>query len=462
MFDSEVYSERRKRLKKNMQKGLILFLGNGESAMNYADNAYHFRQDSTFLYYFGLDEPNLNALIDLDEGTEILFGDDFTMDDVIWMGGQRTMQEKARSVGVKDTASSESLESFIKTAAGRGRPIHFLPPYRADHFLMLQNLLETDPERIGKMASVELIKAVVEQRSAKSPEEIEQIEAAHAITYRMHTEAMRMARPGIYERDIAGAIQGIALSGGSGVSFPVIVTKNGEILHNHYHGNQLQEGDLLVNDSGAESVMHYAADITRTIPVSGRFSPKQREIYEIVLRAQDEAIKAIKPGAKYLDIHLLSAKVIAAGLKDLGLMQGNVDAAVANGAHALFYPHGLGHMMGLDVHDMENLGENYVGYGDELTRSKQFGLSALRLARTLQTDFVLTVEPGIYFIPALIEKWRSEKLHIEFLNYDNIAKYIGFGGIRIEDDVLVTKEGHRVIGQNAIPGTVAGVEDMCD
>ncbi|MQY56629.1 M24 family metallopeptidase, partial [bacterium] len=430
-----------------------------ESPMNYPANPYHFRQDSSYLYFFGLDFPSLAGVIDVDENRDIIFGNDVDIEDIIWMGFQPSMKERAGKVGVKETFPLAKLEETVQKAAQQGKKVHFLPPYRPETELKLSRLLGISPDEVKKNASVELIKAVVAQRSVKIKEEVEEIEKAHAVTYEMHTTAMKMAKPGIYERDIAGRIEGIALSLGSSVSFPIILTINGQILHNHYHGNMLEEGRLLVNDSGAESLLHYAADITRTIPVSGKFSQKQREIYEIVLSSQEVAIQSIRPDIKNRDIHLKTAKVIAEGMKGLELMKGDTDEAVQEGAHALFFPHGLGHQMGLDVHDMEDLGEDYVGYDEKTKRSDQFGIAYLRLAKELQPGYVVTVEPGIYFIPALIDKWKGEKKFTQFINYDKVEEYRDFGGVRIEDNVLVTEDGHRVIGKT-IPKTPEDIEKI--
>ena len=458
MFTKETYIKRREILKKKINEGLLLFLGNEESPMNYQDNPYHFRQDSTFLYYFGHNEAGLAAIIDLESGEEVLFGYDFVIDDIIWMGPQKSLREKAERVGLGKTRAIEELSTFIREAKQKGRTIHYLPPYRAEHIEKLRDWLDKDSTAIRSHVSKEFVKAVVEQRSLKDEQEIAEIEEAHAITREMHLAAMKMARAGIYERDIAGAIEGIALAKGNGVSFPVILSVRGETLHNHYHGNKLKEGDLVINDSGAESINNYAADITRTIPVGGVFNPKQKDIYETVLTAQISAIEAIAPGKPYLDIHLLAARIMAEGLKSVGLMRGNIEDAVMQGAHALFFPHGLGHMMGLDVHDMENLGEDYVGYDETVQRSTQFGLAYLRLAKKLQPGYVLTVEPGIYFIPALIELWEKEKKFTEYINYEKVKEYIGFGGIRIEDDVEVTKNGYRLIGKE-IPKKPEDIRD---
>ncbi|MBN2430418.1 MAG: aminopeptidase P family protein [Acidobacteria bacterium] len=459
MFDAATYASRRETLQQKISSGVALFPGNNESPMNYTANPYHYRQDSTFLYYFGLAMPGLAAVLDLDSGQAVLFGDDVEMEDIIWMGPQPTMAERARQVGVAEIRPSAELAAYIRQCLTTGRPVHFLPPYRAETALTLGRLLGIQPDHLKTYASVPLIQAVVAQRAVKTAEEIEQIEQALAVAYDMHTTAMRMAKPGVYEREIAGQAEGIALAGGGTVSFPIICTINGQTLHNHYHGNELREGRLLIMDAGAETEMGYAADITRTTPVGGKFNARQKEIYEIVLKAINTSIEAIKPGIKYRQVHLHAARIVAEGLKSVGLMMGDPAEAVAQGAHALFFPHGLGHMMGLDVHDMENLGENYVGYDADTTRSDQFGLAYLRLGRELEPGFVLTVEPGIYFIPALIDQWRKEGKCTQFIDYDKVETYKDFGGIRIEDDVLVTNTGQRVLGK-PIPKSVADVEAM--
>jgi Xaa-Pro aminopeptidase len=340
------------------------------------------------------------------------------------------------------------------------RKIHFLPPYREEQIAKYIAYLDMNRDVLLKKASIPLIKAVVEQRSVKIDEEIIEIEKAHAIAYDMHKAAMQMVKSGIYERDIAGNIEGIAIAAGGYVAFPVILSRHGEILHNHYHGNLLRDGDMVINDSGAENSMHYASDITRTIPVSGKFSVQQKEIYEIVLKAQNESIAASKPGVKNKDIHLKAALIITEGLKELGIMRGDTQEAVKKGAHALFFPHGLGHMMGLDVHDMENLGEDYVGYDREVKRSDQFGLAYLRLGKKLQSGYVITIEPGIYFIPELIRTWQKEKKFGEFIAYERLDNYIEFGGIRIEDDIVVTNDGSQIIGK-PIPKSIEEVEEIC-
>jgi Xaa-Pro aminopeptidase len=459
MFEKHIYTERRKNLLETFDSGLILFLGNDESPSNYSGNTYPFRQDSTFLYYVGLDIPGLAAVIDADSNTTTLFGTDFSIDDIVWMGPQPKVNQLAESSGITESESIENLHSSISNAVKQGRKIHYLPQYRNEHFFMMGSLLGIKPERVNDYASTKLIKEVVKQRSIKAKEEIEEIDKAVDIAYRMHTAAMKMIKPGMTERKIAGMIEGIAYSMGAGLAFRPIVSINGQTLHNHSHDNTIQEGSLLVNDSGAETESHYASDITRTIPASGTYSDKQKEIYQIVLNSQMRAIEAVSPGVSNKDLHLLSAKSIVDGLSSLGIMKGNPDESVQKGAHALFFPHGLGHMMGLDVHDLEGLGEDYVGYDDNYSRSDQFGLAYLRLAKALATGNVFTIEPGIYFIPELIDKWKSENKFPEFINYERLEDYRSFGGIRIEDDILVTSDGYRILGK-AIPKTIQEVEEL--
>jgi len=457
MFDAKTYVKRRDLLKTQVASGLALFLGNEESPMNYPANTYPFRQDSSFLYFFGLDTPGLAGVIDIDENKEILFGDDIGLEDIIWMGYLPTLKERAVRVGVKQTAPLKDLEGIVQQAVQKGRPIHYLPPYRTDNLLKIHSLLGIPPHEAKARSSLELVKAVIGQRSLKSEEEVAQIEIALKTTYKMYISAMHLAQPGVFEKDIAGRIDGLAIAEGGSTAFPTILSVDGQILHNQSHENRLRKGRLLVVDAGAQSPMHYATDITRTIPVGGKFTARQKEIYEVVLAGQESAIKAIKPGIMYKDIHLQTARIMASGLKAVGLMKGDVDEAVSQGTHALFFPHGLGHMLGLDVHDMENLGENYVGYDESVKRSDQFGLAYLRMAKKLEPGHVMTVEPGIYFIPPLIDKWKAEKKGFPFIAYDKLETYRDFGGIRIEDDVLVTKQAGRVLGR-PIPKKPAKVE----
>jgi Xaa-Pro aminopeptidase len=459
MFESKVYTDRRNKLRSLVSEGIILLPGNKEASMNYPANTYHFRQDSTFLYYFGLNQPDLIGILDIDEDKDILFGNDVDIDDIIWMGPQPSMKERGMLVGITNTSPLDRAKDYIHAAIAKGRKVQIVPPYRGKTLIQLEELLGVHHSDVKNFINQDLQKAIISMRAIKDELEIAEIEKAIDTAYLMHTTAMKMAMPGVYEREIAGAIEGIALSHGGPVSFPVILTINGQTLHNHYHGNKLTEGRMLVVDAGAETEMCYSSDITRTVPVGLRFSQRQKEIYEIVLRAETESIKACKPGLPYKDLHLLAARFVADGLKSLGLMKGDVDEAVNAGAHALFFPHGLGHMMGLDVHDMEGLGENLVGYTDEVQRSKQFGLAFLRLARTLEPGYVMTNEPGIYFIPALIDLWRKDNKFAEFINYDKVETYRDFGGVRIEDDILVTETGHRILGK-PIPKTVAEIESI--
>lgn len=457
MFETKTYVNRRDKLRKSLKDGIVLILGNVDVPMNYPANTYHFRQDSNFLYFFGIDHQGMAGIMDIDNKVDYLFGDDVSIDDIIWMGPQPLLKDKAVRVGVPNSMPFGELAGFLKNTLEKGRKIHFLPPYRAENKILMEKLLGIPIDKLKAEASVELIKAVVALREIKEPEEIAEIEKAIETAYQMHTTAMKMAKPGVYEREIAGVVEGIALSGGGSLSFPIILSKHGETLHNHYHGNKLEKGDLMVIDTGFETPMRYASDHTRTIPVGGKFSQRQKEIYEIVLEANVKAIEAIKPGITFKSIHMLAIKTIGEGLKKLGLMKGDIDQAIEQAATALFMPHGLGHMMGLDVHDMEDLGENYVGYDDEVKRSDLFGTAYLRLGKKLKPGFVLTVEPGIYFIPALIEKWENEGKFKDFINYDKVKEYIGFGGIRIEDDVLVTNDGFKILGK-PIPKTVAELE----
>lgn len=458
MFSKEVYSQRREKLHNSITDGIVLILGNHEAPMNYLHNTYHFRQDSNFLYFFGIDLPGLVGVIDVDNNKDYVFGNDYDLDDVIWMGPQPTISEQAAGVGVANSAPSTDLYGLVKRAIKAGRKVHFLPPYRADNTALLSELLGVRLRAVKHYVSEPLIKAVVALRNIKDAHEIVEIEKAVDTAYLMHTTAMRMAKAGVVEQEIVGVIEGISLSGGNPPSFPIILTINGQTLHNHYHGNTLTEGRMMVTDAGAQTNMYYASDITRTTPVGGKFSARQKSIYEIVLNANTTAIAALKAGVSNRDMHFLACKTIALGLKELGIMKGNVEDAVAAGAHAMFMPHGLGHMMGLDVHDMEDLGENYVGYDEEFVRSEQFGLAFLRLGKRLETGNVITIEPGTYFIPALIDKWRSEGLHTDFINYNEVEKFRDFGGIRIEDDLLITPDGSRLLGK-PIPKTVAEVEE---
>lgn len=460
MFKAEIYQQRRAALRNQMHDGLILILGNQEAPANYPDNTYKFRQDSSFLYFFGLNHPGFAGVIDVESGEEILYGNDVDMDDIIWMGPQRTVKEQAAQVGVNKSFPFTKLSEKIHQAVSSKRKIHFLPPYRYDNMMLLEDLIGIRASIVKQYASIELIKAVIKLRSVKGPEEIEEIENACNIGYEMHTAAMRLCKPGVKEQYIAGVLDGIASSYGCMTSFATILSQNGETLHNHDHSQILTAGRMMLTDAGAENINNYCSDFTRTIPVSGKFSNRQKDIYNIVLAAHNKTIEFACPGNTYQQVHLSACKVLAEGLKELGLMKGNIDDAVAAGAHALFMPHGLGHMMGLDVHDMEDLGQIYVGYDDEVRPIDQFGTSSLRMGRRLQEGYVITDEPGCYFIPALIDKWRAEKMHTDYLCYDIIEKYKDFGGIRLEDDILITSDGSRFLGKKRIPISIEEVEKI--
>jgi Xaa-Pro aminopeptidase len=459
MFDKSVYLDRRKKLSQQLGKGIVLLLGNEDSSMNYKDNLYPFRQDSSFLYFFGLDRPGLAGLIDIDNDREAVFGNDLTLDDIVWTGPQPSLAEQAEPAGITDTRPSASLAGELVTARAAGRTLHFLPPYRPENILKLSAWLGIAPSAVKGHASVPLIRAVVAQRSVKSAEEITQIEAAVDITAAMHLAAIKGARDGMTEAQLAGVLHGIAISAGGNLSFPTILTVNGQVLHNHYGNTVMKEGQIAICDSGAENGMHYAGDMTRTFPVGRKFSSIQREMYDIVLAAQEAAIAALRPGVLFRDVHFLAARTLVEGLKAAGVMKGDPAAAVDAGAHTMVFQCGLGHMMGLDVHDMEDLGEEYVGYTDELKKSKEFGLKSLRLARSLEPGFVVTIEPGLYFIPELMDRWGAEKKYADFINYDRLEAFRSFGGIRIEEDLLVTPAGSRLLGK-PLAKTAAAVEEL--
>ncbi|MBI9034674.1 MAG: aminopeptidase P family protein [Bacteroidales bacterium] len=458
MFSSQTYTGRRNRLKKQVDNGVALFLGNEESPMNYADNTYHFRQHSSFLYFFGLDFAGLAGIVDIDSGEDILFGDELTIDEIVWMGSQPTLAEKAKAAGITNVRPRRELELYINKTIADGRKVHFLPPYRPENKIKIMKMLGIHPDLSSDFASIELIKAVVEQRNYKTEEEIAEIEKACDITADMHIAAMKAIRPGMRECEVSAAVEKVALANNGHVSFPVIATINGQTLHNHNHGNYIKEGDLFLLDAGFETEMRYAGDMSSTIPVSGKFTDRQKEIYKITLDAHEAAISMLKPGTAFKDVHLTACRTIAQGMKELGFMKGDINAAVKAGAHAMFMPCGTGHMMGLDVHDMEDLGEVYVGY-DGKQKSTQFGLKSLRLARKLEAGFVLTIEPGIYFIPELIDLWQKEEKFTEYLNYDKINEYRDFGGIRNEEDFLITEDGYRLLGKRK-PKTIEEVEAL--
>ncbi len=447
MFDQATYAARRAKLKKQVGKGLILLLGNEDSSMNYRDNLYPFRQDSSFLYFFGLDKPGLAAIIDIDNDREVIYGNELTMDEIVWTGPLPSLAEQAAAAGVGLTEPVTALSHVIGSARGSGRSIHFLPPYRPENILKLSAWFGVAPNSLREHASVSLIKAVVEQRSIKTAEEVGQIEVAVGTTVEMHLAAIRGARDGMSEAQLASGLQAIAIAAGGNLSFPTILTVNGQVLHNHYGPTVMREGRIAICDSGAENAMHYAGDMTRTFPVGKRFTTLQREMYGIVLSAQEAAVAALRPGVLFRDVHALAARKLMEGLNALGVTKGDPAAAVEAGAHTIVFQCGLGHMMGLDVHDMEDLGEEYVGYTETLKKGTAFGWKSLRLGRELEAGFVVTIEPGLYFIPELMDQYRAEGKYLDFINYDRLEALRGFGGIRIEEDLLITEEGSRLLGK---------------
>lgn len=469
MFESAQYATRRQKLRKQFSSGLLLIPGNAHASMNYPHNNYPFRQDSSFSYFFGLNQPYMVGVIDIDGGLDLLFGDDPTIEEVVWTGQQPSLVTLAATVGIvtpiadkADTAvkPSRALHAIIAEARTKGRTIHYLPPYRGESTLMLAGLFDCTPEQVDTGASPTLIAAIIGLREIKEPEEIAEMERALVVTKEMHIAAMQQSKPGVFEYQVVGTIEGIMRGYDLHGAYPVIFTRHGEILHSRDHTQQLAPGDLVVNDSGVSSALGYASDITRTIPVGGKFTPRQRAVYEIVLSAQMRAIAAIRPGVSYLSLHRLAALEIANGMLALGFFKGDPQEVVDSGAYAICFPHGLGHQIGLDVHDMEGLGETAVGYDATVTRSDLFGVRNLRMAKPLLAGMVVTVEPGVYFIPELIKRWMADSergLHADLINYDRFVEYLDFGGIRIEDNVLVTLTGSRVLGP-AIPKTCEEVE----
>lgn len=455
MFKKEIYVKRREELKKSLGSGLILFLGNGESALNYPGNTYTFRQDSSFIYYIGLDSPDLAYVMDIDNNKEYLFGDELTIDDIIWMGNLPSLQERASEVGIQTVLPLSKLSSIID----KNRKINYLKPYRYRNQIILSELLGKGINSIINDYSVELTKAIIKMRLIKSAEEIIELEKAGEIGYAMHITAMKMCHPGVKEQEIAGMIEGLAISKGNRTSYATILSMNGQTLHNHNHSGTLEAGRLMLCDAGGESNSYYASDFTRTTAVGGNYSEKQKNIHNIVLKALNDSIEMAKPGITYKSVHRNAYKIVFEGLRELGLVKGDTEDALNNGVPGLFMPHGLGHAMGLDVHDMENLGETLVGYDEEIQRDTMFGYKSLRFGKKLETGHVLTVEPGIYFIPQLIEKWEKEKINADFINFAEVKKYLSFGGIRLEDDIVITSDGCRLVYKNRLPVTIQEIEN---
>ena len=460
MFSKEVYVNRRAELKTLVKEGVIILFGNNESPCNYPGNAYYpFRQDSSFLYYFGQKRDGLVGVIDCDNNKECLIGDDIDIDDIVWFGSVDSVADLAEQVGVAHSAPMKTLQEICDAAKKSNRKIHFLPPYRYDTKIQIMDLLGIHPSKQKEAASLELIMAIVKMRQCKTDIEIAEIEKACHVGYCMHTRAMQLVKPGVTEKYIGGQVDGMAHSLGMHESFATIFTQHGEIMHGNPSFNVLEDGRLALCDAGAENAEFYCSDNTRTMPVNGKFSQRQLEIYSIVEACHDYALTVAKPGVRWYDVHMNVCRLMTDKLKELGLMKGDTEAAVQAGAHAMFMPHGLGHMMGMDVHDMEGLGQQYVGFDEETQPSTIFGTASLRCGKRLQEGFVMTDEPGIYFIPALIDEWRAKKMHMDFLNYDMLETYKDFGGIRLEDDILITKDGCRFLGDERIPYHPKDVEE---
>lgn len=451
---------RRQALSRLVGSGLVLLFGNNDSPANYPSNAYKFRQDSAFLYFFGQHRDGLVGVIDVDQHTETLVGNEIDIDDIVWFGSVKSVSAMAEECGVGATAPMSSLSDMVQKALKAGRQVHFLPPYRYDTQIQIMDLTGIHPSKQREAASMPLIQAVIKLRSTKSAEEIAEIERACAIGYKMHVTAMKMCRPGVTEQAIGGAIDGVAYAEGCMPSFQSIVTMHGEIMHGNPSPRQLESGRLMLCDAGAETNENYCSDNTRTTPISGHYTQRQRDIYSIVSDCHDLVLDVARPGVKWWDVHFDVCRLMTNRLKELGLMKGDTEEALRAGAHALFLPHGLGHMMGMDVHDMEGLGQTNVGYDDEVRPSSQFGTASLRFARKLEPGFVVTDEPGIYFIPDLIDLWKREGHNAEFLNFEEIEKFKDFGGIRIEDDVLITENGCRFLGEQRIPYHMDEVEQF--
>ncbi len=451
---------RRQALSRLVGSGLVLLFGNNDSPANYPSNAYKFRQDSAFLYFFGQHRDGLVGVIDVDQHTETLVGNEIDIDDIVWFGSVKSVSAMAEECGVGATAPMSSLADMVQKALKAGRQVHFLPPYRYDTQIQIMDLTGIHPSKQREAASMPLIQAVIKLRSTKSAEEIAEIERACAIGYKMHVTAMKRCRPGVTEQAIGGAIDGVAYAEGCMPSFQSIVTMHGEIMHGNPSPRQLESGRLMLCDAGAETNENYCSDNTRTTPISGHYTQRQRDIYSIVSDCHDLVLDVAHPGVKWWDVHFDVCRLMTNRLKELGLMKGDTEEALRAGAHALFLPHGLGHMMGMDVHDMEGLGQTNVGYDDEVRPSSQFGTASLRFARKLEPGFVVTDEPGIYFIPDLIDLWKREGHNAEFLNFEEIEKFKDFGGIRIEDDVLITENGCRFLGEQRIPYHMDEVEQF--
>ena len=460
MFDRKIYIERRRILSGKISSGIILFLGNSNADINYQGNSYPFRQDSSFVYYFGLMLPDMAAVMDVESGEEIVFGDDVDVNDIVWTGPQPLVKELADSVGVSRNEPLRALAEYLGDAVRKNRRIHFLPPYRYQTKMLLNRLLDVPFDEMEESASEELIRAVIGMRLVKKDEEIAELEKAAEIGYRMHYAVMKSARLGMKEQELAGLMDGIAMQYGRMTSFPTILSQNGETLHNETHNQILTDGRIIVIDAGAEALSGYVSDFTRSIPSSGKFNSRQKDIYEIVKSANEYFPVIARPGETFESLHLKVVRLMLEGLKGLGLVKGDLDEAVSCGVQGLFMPHGLSHHIGLDVHDLSSMGRKYMGFDDTYRKFLGTAQPATAMGKTLEAGYVVSNEPGIYFIPALIEQWKSEGKNKEFVNFSALEDWYDFGGIRLEDDILITADGCRLIGTHRLPISIEDVENV--
>ncbi|MCD8740832.1 Xaa-Pro aminopeptidase [Mucilaginibacter roseus] len=461
LFEKQVYTNRREVLKQRFgNDGILLFMGNEESSMNYKDNTFPFRQDSSFLYYFGLDVPALVATIDTETGEEVIYGNELTIDDIVWTGTLPTVSEMAGMVGISHTKPYNAVADYIQHAISKGLKVHILPPYRPENVIKLASWFGKNTAKVKSLVSEKLIRTVVGQRVIKSPLEVAELEKAVNISIDMELAVIKNAKPGVKCYELVSHAHQVAIANNARLGYPAIITTQGQTLHTHYYGHELKDGDMVLSDIGAENAMHYGGDLTRTFPAGKKFTAKQAELYNTVLNSMDHAISMLKPGVRYRDIHFAACEKLAEGLVSVGIMKGDPAEALAAGAHTMFFQCGLGHMLGMDTHDMEDLGEQFVGYTDELKKETSiFGLKSLRLGRELQAGFVLTVEPGIYIIPELIDRWQAENKYAGFIDYNVLNTYRDFGGIRIEDNFLITETGNQLLGKY-LPKTLHEIEGL--
>ena len=451
-FSTDTYKIRRQYLRQRMGSGKLFLMGNEESSMNYKDNCYRFVQDSTFLYYFGINQPGLYAMIDAEGGEDIIFGNELSIDDIIWTGPLPTLKERAESVGVLKVRPPHEIKNQIDKST------LFLPPYRPEHRFKINEIFDVPFEQIDEKISLDLLLMISEQRSIKSEEEINQMHEACTFSGEAHKALMRSATSEMYEHQLVGIFEKVGMDRNVHTGYPTICSINGQVLHNHHYHNKLKKGRLVLVDGGLNSSGGYAGDLTRTFPVDVAFTSRQKDIYNVVYEGFMHAVDIGKPGMLFRDLHLQTAVRLTEGMIALGIMKGNAEDAVADGAHTLFFPHGLGHLIGLDVHDLENFGEEHIGYLPDLQKSKEFGLKSLRLGKAMKEGYTVTIEPGIYFIPELMAKKKADGLHSDFINYEKVAQYSDFGGIRLEDNFVMRSSGFEKLG-NYLARSIEEIEE---